>query len=174
MRGHDGISRLHVRAGEASCNSGVPSRSSLLFWQVTSRLGITMIFFCEALSQVVSFKPWIFRCHERDRRNGRTLWISFICARLSASRQAKPAFATVTLPFPSISVSASVALSASMLRRICDGGICGGTLTVSVSLPFSSLASWHRCSTHRNTIIVPFKGHTLPRATPVLNAFTAV
>ena len=82
--------------------------------------------------------------------------VDFVSLRspLSASRPAKPSLCQRPLPVsPSISVSASVVLSASMLRGICDGGIGGGTSTVSVSLPFSSLASRHRCSTHRKTSV---------------------
>ena len=156
-RGHDEISRLHVSAGEASwCSIAI---STIFFavrapFQVTSRPGITIIFFCDALSQVVSsdFSAAIMNIiGESQDWKGSVDFVS-LHSPLSASRPAKPSLCQRPLPFP-IDIGASVALSASMLRGICDGGIGGGTSTVSVSLPFSSLASRHRCSTHRKTSV---------------------
>ena len=120
-----------------------------------------MIFFCDALSQFVSsdFSAAMNLIGgSQDWKVRRALWILFLCARLSASRPAKPSLCQRPLPFPidiGLRLSASAALSASMLRGICDGGICGGTSTVEVSLPFtvSSLASRQRCSTHRKTSV---------------------
>ena len=125
-------------------------------FQVTSRPGITMIFFCDALSQVVSSD---FSAAIMNTIRGSQDWkgsVDFVSLRSPRCRpvdQRSPLCASDPFLSPSISVSASVALSGSMLRGICDGGICGGTSTVSVSLPCSSLASRHRCSTHRKTSV---------------------
>ena len=68
-RGHDEISRLHFRVGEASCCS---TAISAIFFavrgpsQVTSRPGITMIFFCDAFTESGG-KLGFFRCHEHNR-----------------------------------------------------------------------------------------------------------
>ena len=127
-RGHDEISRLHVSAGEASwCSIAI---SAIFFavrapFQVTSRPGITMIFFCDALSQVVSSD---FSAAIMNIIGGSQDWKGSVCGFLFlGARRCRPVDQRSPLcasdPFlsPSISVSASVALSASMLRGICDG-----------------------------------------------------
>ena len=104
-RGHDEISRLLVRAGEASwCSIAI---SAIFFavrapFQVTSRPGITMIFFCDALSQVVSSD---FSAAIMNIIGGSQDWkgsVDFVSLRspLSASRPAKPSLCQRPLPFP--------------------------------------------------------------------------
>ena len=159
VRGHDEISRLHVRAGEASwcsiavffaflaTNEQARNHDDLLLrgFESGGKLG-----FSAAMNVIEGSQDW------KDS-------VDFVSLRSVVGQSTSEArFATVTFPFPSIPVSAPVVVNASMLRRICDGGICGGTSTVSVSLPFSSPASWQRSSTHRNTgYDRPFKRHAL-------------
>ena len=95
-----------------------------------------MVFFCDALSQVVSSD---FRAPAMNLIGGSQDWkgfVDFVSLRSVVGQSTSEAlFVPATPSFsPSISVSASVtvALSASMLRGICDGGICGGTSTVAV------------------------------------------
>ena len=85
-----------------------------------------MIFFCDALSQVVSSD---FSA-ARNLLGGSQDWKGgFVSLRSVVGQLTSEAlFVPATPSFsPSISVSASVGLSASMLRGICDGGIlvCG-------------------------------------------------
>ena len=105
-------------------------------------------------------KLGFFRCHHEHNRRKPGLeglcGFCFFALAVVGQPTSEALFVPATPSFPrspSITVSASVTLSASMLRGICDGGIGGGTSTVSVSLPFSSLASRHRCSTHRKTSV---------------------
>ena len=80
--------------GSFLLNSSSWSSTSIFFavlasLKVTSRRGITTIFICNALGQVVSSNfplPWTWL---KEARTGRTLSILFLCARLSASRPAK-------------------------------------------------------------------------------------
>ena len=158
-RGHDEISRLHVSAGEASwCSIAI---SAIFFavralFQVTSRPGITIIFFWDALSQVVSSD---FSAAIMNIIGGSQDWkgsVDFVSLRspLSASRPAKPSLCQRPLPFP-IDIGLCFCCSQCYhaprnLRRRDRWRNFNGLSFFAVR---SSLASRHRCSTHRKTSV---------------------
>ena len=102
----------------------------LASFQVTIRPGITMIFFCDALSQVVlaivspDFSAAITGTVTGESQEWKDS-MDFVPLR-SVVDQRLPLCASDPFLSPSISVSASVALSASMFRRIKDLIICLG------------------------------------------------